>query len=62
MDQILKMVEDKIEEHKRKYKIDYDITVKCQYKGYLYALEDIRDEIKLMITAKKYNLGWLNWL
>ena len=46
MEEALKLVEGLIEKHKRKVEIDRDITVQNQDKGYRYALEDVRDEIK----------------
>lgn len=50
---VLRLVEKLIAEHKEKVKIDLDITVDSQEKGYRYALEDVRDEIKAMITISK---------
>ena len=52
MEEALKLVEQLIEDHKRKVTLDSDITIQSQDKGYRYALEDVRDEIKAMITMK----------
>lgn len=52
MEEALKLVEELIEEHRRKVTINTDITVQSQDKGYRYALEDVRDEIKSRLIYK----------
>ncbi len=56
MEEALELIDELIEDYECKANIDMDITVKSPEKAYLYALQDVRDEILVRITAKKiYN-------